>query len=76
VLASGRLVGSHRFVDLASGRHIVVGKLGALMLDQAEVVWLEWCSNFQRRTSAAITVAFQSFKGVFGHHEELPYLRR
>ncbi len=57
-------------------REVVVRKLDVLMLDQTEVVWLGWWSNFERRTSAAITVAFQSFKGVFGQYQEVPYLRR
>lgn len=55
---------------------LVLGKLGVLMIGNAEVVWLGRWNNFLRRTSAAITVAFQSFKGVFGHYEEVPYLRR
>jgi hypothetical protein len=64
-------------VLLAVGRReVVLGKLGVLILDRAEVVWVGWWSNFQRRTSAAITVAFQPFKGVFGHNEEVPYVRR
>jgi hypothetical protein len=46
------------------------------MLGQAEVGWLGQWSSFLRRTSAAITVAFQSSKGVFWHYEEMPYLRR
>ena len=55
---------------------LVVGRLGVLMLRHAVVVWLGKWSNFSRRTSAAITVAFQSFKGVFGHYVEVPDLRR
>ena len=55
---------------------VVLGKLSALMLRHAVVVWLGKRSSFLRHTSAAITAAFQSFKGVFGHYEEVPDLRR
>jgi hypothetical protein len=46
------------------------------MLRHAVVVWLGKRSSFLRPTSAAVTAAFQSFKGVFGHYEEMPDLRR
>jgi len=46
------------------------------MLRHAVVVWLGAWSYFLRRKSAAITIAFQPFKGVFGHREEVPDLSR
>ena len=55
---------------------VVLGKLDVLMLGQTEVGWLGRWSSILRRTSAAITVAFQSSKGVFWHYEDVPYLRR
>ena len=54
---------------------VVLGKLGVLMLRHAVVAWLGKWSHFLRRTSAALAVAFQSFKGAFGHYEEVPDLR-
>ena len=55
---------------------VVVGNLAVLMLRHAVVVWLGPSSYFVRRKSAAITIAFQPFKGVFGHREEVPDLSR
>jgi hypothetical protein len=46
------------------------------MLRHAVIVWLGKRSSFLRPTSAAVTAAFQSFKGVFGHYEEMPDRRR
>ena len=54
---------------------VVLGELGVLTLGQAEFGWLGQWSNFLRRTSAAIAVAFQSSKGVFRQDEEVPCLR-
>ena len=46
------------------------------MLRHAVVVWLGKQSSVLRHTSTAVTAAFKSFKGVFGHYEEMPDLRR
>ena len=54
---------------------VVLGKLGVLMLRHAVAVWLGRWSNFLRRMSATIAVVSQSFKGVFGHYEEMADLR-
>ena len=55
---------------------VVLGKLSVLMLRHGVVVWLGKRSSFLRHRPAAITAAFQSFKSVFGHYEEMPDLRR
>ena len=55
---------------------VVLGKLSALMFRHAVVVWLGMRSSFLQPTCAAVTAALKSFKGVFGHYEEMPDLRR